>query len=199
MDFCRAQLSRLTLRPSMLLHINWKPITDGFDLVERVHAGVGMAKDAGIDLCFIMENDDYYPANYFERFGDMKADFFGDDLTFYYNLKARSFNSFYHAGRSSLFTTGFRISAMEGFQWGGDQFLDLRLWKLAKEKGVRTRFVNTGAIGMKHGLGLCGGKGHKMKLKNCDPNMAWLKSRVDRDAYLFYSETSRRLWEKELA
>jgi hypothetical protein len=196
--FCFQQISRMTKKPDQVFHIDHKPISNDFDLVERVYSGICLAKDAGFDVVFIIENDDFFPDYYFNQFGDFNADIFGDDLTFYYNLKHRSFQSFYHQGRSSLFTTGFRISKMQGFQWTGNQFLDIRLWKWANEKGLSTRFVHTGAIGMKHGTGLCGGKGHKMQLKNTDTNMNWLRGRVDRDAYLFYTDMSRKLWEKEL-
>lgn len=196
---CFKQIERMTLKPDQVIHVDWKAISPDFDLVERVHYGVEAAKAFGIDLVFILENDDYYPADYFEKFGDMKSDFFGDDLTFYYNLRQRTFNSFYHKNRSSLFTTGFRISSLGNFQWAGDQFIDLRLWDWAKTKGLSTRFVNTGAIGMKHGVGLCGGKGHKMKLKNEDNKLTWLNKRVDPDSFEFYKTMSMELIKKEFA
>jgi hypothetical protein len=196
---CLNQLSRMTIKPDKIFHVNWPPISAHIDLCERVYDAVMRAKEFGIDLVFIIENDDYYPANYFERFGDLNADFFGDDLTYYYHLKTRQYKSMYHPGRSSLFTTGFRISALGNFQWGGDVFLDMRLWEHAKKNKLKKMFVNTGAIGIKHGIGKCGGKGHRMKMQNCDTHMSWLKSRVDPESYLFYSEMSRKLWEKELA
>jgi hypothetical protein len=195
---CLKQLSRMTVKPDEIIHVNFPPISEDFDLVERVYHGVMAAKSKGIDLCFIVENDDFYPINYFEKFGDFNAEIFGDDMTYYYNIKLRAFSSLPHPGRSSNFTTGFRISALKGFQWTGDVFLDIRLWKWAQDQKLKARFVHTGAIGIKHGTGLCGGKGHTMKLKNPDTTMMWLKGRVDKDSYLFYCEMSRKLWEKEL-
>lgn len=194
---CLDQLSRMTVRPDHIYHINWSPLDNRYDLVERIHNGVMRAVEDGVDLVFIIENDDAYPLDYFSRFGSMQADFFGDETTYYYNLKNRTFNSFSHPGRSSLFTTGFRISKIQGFQWSGDQFLDLRLWKWAGEKNLNRLFITSGAIGIKHGIGLCGGKGHRMILKNCDPELRWLKGRVDKESFLFYAELSRELWLKE--
>jgi hypothetical protein len=196
---CFDQIARMTLKPDKVYHINFPPVDNRMDLVERVYDGVQMAKADGFDLVFILENDDYYPADYFERVDMSKAAFFGHEQTYYYNVKERTFNSFYHVLRSSLFTTGFRISCMDGFQWGGDQFLDIRIWDWARKKGFARQMTLSGAIGIKHGIGLCGGKGHKMKLKNCDPEMKWLRERVDRDSYLFYAQLSRELWQKELA
>jgi hypothetical protein len=196
---CFKQLSRMTVKPDQVFHINWSPISSQVDLVERVLDGACKAKAAGFDLVFIIENDDYYKPDYFERFGDFNGDIFGDDMTYYYHLKNRQYKSMPHPGRASLFTTGFRISALKDFQWGGDQFLDGRLWDYAKRNRLKRVFVNTGAIGIKHGIGKCGGKGHKMKMINCDSHMSWLKGRVDPESYLFYSELSRKLWETELS
>lgn len=191
--FCLQQLDRMTVKPSEIVHVDFQPVDDSFDLVERVHFGTMAVEGMGIDLAFIIENDDYYPADYFERFGDMSADIFGDDMTFYYNIKLKSFSNYYHPGRSSLFTTGFRLSAFKTFQWGGDQFLDLRLWSWANEQKLKTRFSSGGTVGIKHGIGLCGGKGHKMKLKNTDFNYKWLSKMVDVEALEFYKEMHYKL------
>jgi hypothetical protein len=183
----------MTLKPDLIICVDWKPVSEDFDLVERVYDGVQKAKESGFDLVFIVEDDDYYPADYFERFGDFTSDFFGDDLTYYYHLQQRGFNSQPHPKRSSLFTTGFRISHMDGFQWGGDQFLDLRIWQWANRNIKWRKFVNTGAIGIKHGIGKCGGKGHTMRMRHQDPKMEWLQNRVDADSFDFYKSLSNEL------
>jgi hypothetical protein len=184
----------MTLKPDHSLFVDFPPISGGIDLVERVFAGVCQAKEMGFDLVFILEDDDAYGADYFERFGDtLGVDFFGDDLTYYYHLKQRAFSSFHHPKRSSLFTTGFRISKIEGFQWGGDQFLDIRLWKWANEKKLHTKFVNTGAIGIKHNQGRVAGKGHIQIMRHMDHKMEWLKSRVDEKSFEFYQSLSQKL------
>lgn len=194
LDNCFRQLRRMTLKPDLIHCVDWKPVSNDFDLVERVYDGVCKMKAAGFDLVFIVEDDDYLSSDYFERFGDTtEADFFGDDLTYYYHLKQRAFVSLPHPKRSSLFNTGFRISTLEGFQWGGDVFLDIRLWKWAQQKKLRTRFVNSGAIGIKHSLGLCGGKGHTMRMPHQDPKMEWLGKRVDAESLEFYKSLSNEL------
>jgi hypothetical protein len=195
---CFWQIQRMTRKPDEIIHVNYPPISQDMDLAERVHNGVMAAKSKGYELVFIMENDDFYPSDYFERFGDMKGDFFGDDLTFYYNLRNRTFQSFPHAGRSSFFTSGFRVSTIQKFQFTGNQFLDKRMWEYAADRCLKRTFVHTGAVGIKHGVGLCGGKGHKMNLRNIDQNMNWLRDRVDSESFSFYSELSRKLWEKQI-
>jgi hypothetical protein len=70
-------------------------------------------------------------------------------------------------------------------------FLDIEIWKYAKSTSKRCKFIDdTGSIGIKHGIGLCGGKGHKMEMNNKDPDMTWLKARVDNDSFEFYKQLS---------
>lgn len=193
--FCIEQLRRMTLRPDALYHVCYTPDGPGFDLIQRVQYGIDNAKQAGIDLCFIVENDDFYPANYFERFAPYFEDyhFFGQEFSDYYNLKNLSHNRFDHAHRASLFTTGFKISALNNFEWPPNDkpFLDIELWKYARHK--KRKFINTGAIGMKHGLGLCGGKGHRMNMRNKDQDLKWLASKVDPESFEFYKSVANKL------
>jgi hypothetical protein len=194
-DFCLRQLERMTLKPDEIFHINYAPKVDGYDLVERINVGVNMAAAEGFDLCFIFENDDYMPANYFEQFLPYfeTHDFFGQEHSTYYNLRNLTHNRFDHPYRSSLFTTGFKISALNNFEWPDNSkpFLDIDIWKYARHK--RRIFVETGAIGIKHALGLCGGKGHKMNMRNKDTDMSWLKARVDAESFEFYKSMAERL------
>lgn len=193
---CLRQLDRMTLKPDATFHINYPPEVEGYDLVQRIKSGIGMATMYdGFDLCFIIENDDFYPSNYFERFAPYfeKYDFFGQEHSDYYNLRNLTHNRFDHQYRSSLFTTGFKISALNNFEWPDPSkpFLDIDLWKYARHK--RRIFVETGAIGIKHGLGLCGGKGHKFNMRNRDPEMKWLSERVDTESLEFYRSMSEKL------
>lgn len=186
--FCLKQLERMTLKPDEIYHVNSPPPGPGFDLIERVQAGIQSAADDGIDLCFVFENDDNYPANYFERFFPYfeQYDLFGDEESTYYNLRNLSYKTFRHEHRSSLFTTGFKISALNHFEWPnpGKPFLDIELWKQGRHK--RKKFINTGAVGIKTGLGLCGGKGHWMKFPSNDPELKHLAKLVDAKSLEFY-------------
>ena len=185
---CFAQLRRMTTYPDYIFHVNHKPLFDGFDLISRIAIGIDMAKKENVDWCFIIENDDFYPVKYFDRFAPYmdRHDFIGDQLTTYYNLKNLTHKTFNHPHRSSLFTTAFRISALNNFEWPSDEnpFLDIELWKYARFK--RRAFINTGAVGIKHGLGLCGGKGYIMNMQNHDHDLNWLSLHVDEMSFQFY-------------
>lgn len=195
-DFCLKQLDRMTVKPDKIYHINHRPYVEGVDLVSRIKVGVNLAKEDGIDWCFVFENDDAYPENYFERYLPYlnDYDFIGDDKTIYYNIRTRRWSMFMHGKsngyRSSLFTTAFRISALNNFEWPAETpFLDLKIWEYARHK--RRKFIPSGAVGIKHNTGKCGGKGHLMKLHNADPEMTFLKSKLQDYHIEFYEQFNK--------
>lgn len=182
------QLSRMSTSPDKVYHINYPPRSEQFDLVDRISDGVFQAHKDGIEWVFVIENDDYYPFNYFDRFMPyMEAyDFVGQDYSTYYNLKNCTYKTFDHPYRSSLFTTAFRIEALNNFEWPDNSkpFLDIALWKYARFR--RKKFIDTGAVGVKHGLGLCGGKGHKFTMQNKDEGLHYLRANTDEIGFQFY-------------
>lgn len=181
LEFCKHQLSRMNTKPDKSYFIETTPTNDSCDLVKRVKLGVQLAKQDGFDLCFIVEDDDQYPKDYFDNIPD--APFIGSETTTYYNLRNNTYQEFNHPRRSSLFTTGFKISALGGFNWPPDDYpnLDMRLWSQRKGK-----FRQTNAIGIKHGIGKLGGRGHAMTMKYSDTDLEWLKSKVDTESFTFY-------------
>jgi hypothetical protein len=190
-EHCLWQLSRMTLKPDQSYNINYKPESDRFDLTERVKQGWKLAKQDGIEWCCIVENDDFYPADYFETiFSEDKSQysFIGNDMTTYYNLKNKTWRTWRHNLRASLFTTCFKTDVMDDFRWsnGNTPFLDVSIWEYAEL--FTKHFIYANAIGIKHGLGKCGGKGHKMIMENQDNNLEYLKSIVDKESFEFYSK-----------
>lgn len=194
LEFCKHQLARMTIKPDQSYFIDHPPRNTSVDLVERVRMGIDLAIKDGHEYVFIVEDDDFYLPDYFQAFvpamnrGD---DWLGTTYTTYYNLKNRTFQKFEHPGRSSLFQTGFRLSALQKFNWPTSKtvMLDLHLWAHSRlSRNNHTRYFHNGpiALGIKHGLGVCGGKAHSMELKHKDQNHAFLKSSVDLEAFKFY-------------
>jgi hypothetical protein len=193
-EFCFRQLDRMTLKPDKIYHINHQAMDDNIDIISRVAHGVERAEMDGIDLCFIIENDDYYPADYFESYAPFiyGHDFFGYEDTTYYNIKTKTWQRFEHVNRSSLFCTGFRASALKSFNWpsGKRRFLDISIWDHAafKMKAMKLLDCNP-CLGIKgHGFGMMGGKGHVIRLKENDENLSFLGSKVDDMAFWFYTD-----------
>lgn len=193
-EFCLKQLSKMPYQFEVF-HINHPPTSESCDLVPRIQEGVARAKQAGVDWCFVIENDDAYPRDYFEKYLPHleNCDFIGDDRTIYYNIFNRHWQEFVHPNRASLFTTAFAVSALEDFHWppGDVRFLDILLWEYAMRKKMPVRFVNSGAVGIKHGIGKCGGVGHIMRLYNPDNDMEFLKSKVSPEHVDFYCKITK--------
>lgn len=188
-EFCIQQLNKINGGYPMNSYLmNDKPKSDEIDLVPRFRQAVELAKRDGFEYAFVIESDDAYPSDYFSRYIPHfdNADFIGDKTTYYYNIRTLRWSKFVHPGRASLFTTAFRISALKGFNWPPDnyKFLDMKLWEFAKRKA----FVDSGAVGIKHSVGLTGGKGHKMRLNHADPKKQWLKSKVEDYQFEFYTK-----------
>jgi tetratricopeptide (TPR) repeat protein len=121
----------------------------------------------------IIEDDDWYSPDYLSHMmrclGDDGA--VGLDPTTYYHLPESRFVVLPHPGRSSLFTlvgrTDFLRPHLEAvIRESADPHIDIRLWpRLGVKSGTVLAF---GAIGIKHGWGLCYGLGH-----SCDPRLPW--------------------------
>jgi hypothetical protein len=196
-EFCYKQITRMIDERSRTnLYIEYAPTSDKIDLINRVRTGVNVAYRTynGIDWSFIIENDDYYPADYIKNLLPLLdgLDFIGWQNTFYYNIKTRRYSRLEHETHSSLFCTGFRLSALDDFEWPPDDypFLDIALWKHAKQSGKNWKLLRTDnpCVGIKgHGMGKMGGKGHKMELMRADPDMKWFRDKLnDEEAFKFY-------------
>lgn len=187
LEFCKHQISRMERKPDASYFVDYKPSASLTpDLVERVRVGVFQAQADGFDLVMIVEDDDFYPTNYFNNLPN--ASFIGSQKTVYYNLRNKTYQEWDHPKRSSLFLTGFKISELNFFEWPEPKeiFLDLDLWRYAITHRKHIAWRETGAIGIKHGVGLCGGKGHIQKNKYLDMDLEWLKANVDSESYVFY-------------
>lgn len=187
----------MTLKPEKSYFIDYKPESEKVDLIDRVKLGVEQAKKDGFEYAFIIEDDDAYPKDYFERFDIGEHSFYGSQETTYYNLRSRTHSTFKHHGRSSLFTTGFKISELKYFNWSAPKriFLDIAIWEhaVSNSNGVRQYVHGTGAIGIKHNLGLCAGKGHTLRGTDSDDNLTWLKANTDSEQFEFYSALMKKL------
>lgn len=194
-DFAVKQMEGQARRPDCIIRVDHQKIDSRIDLVDRIATGIEYAEMDGCDWAFIIE-DDWHDRYYIERFIPFldKADFVGQAFTYYYHIINRTWMRQDHPNRSSLFTTGFRLKALNNFDFSKldaeTKFLDIKLWEYAKYK--RKKFISAGAIGIKHGIGQCLGKGHRQVFKNKDPNFEWLKSQIDEEAFEFYKSIAER-------
>lgn len=189
LEFCKHQLSRMTLKPDKSYFIDYIPTDDRKDLIPRIKKGIELAQADGFDKVYIVEDDDWYPPYYFELMA-FDTDFVGCDRSLYYNISNRTYEYLHHPSHSSLYCTGFRISALKDFRWPDNQaiFLDLKLWRHAKRTYKKVSLhQDTVGVSIKHGIGVVGGSGHRRVLKRADHDLEFLRSQItNKEEFEFY-------------
>lgn len=192
-EFCKEQIARQTLKPDKAYMVTYPPKGNEFDLVQRFRVGYDMAVADGAEKVFVIEDDDQYPTNYLETLNSNLngADFIGYDDTLYYNIRNRTWMHQTHPKRSSLFCTGFKVSALDDFLWPADHYLwlDIRLWEHARDKRKKVSLLTGNpCTGIKHNVGRCAGKSHNRILEHNDRDLSFLQARVEDFQYEFYSK-----------
>ncbi len=170
---CLRMINNQTLKPTDIMLVNDPPPSpEHVDITWRYRTGYGRlcnknfdrmaGADLNVDLIAFMENDDWYAPNYLEshaeawvRFG--KPLIFGTNYTIYYHLKLRRYYTMYHELRSSAMNTFLRPN-ME-LDWGNDAnpYTDIHLWEQLRGTVWKPEVIS---MGMKHGVGMCGGFAH---------------------------------------
>lgn len=163
-------------------------ISDGIDTL--------LANCKNIEAVFMIEDDDYYRANYLERMMNRFTSFkvLGEMNTVYYNVYYRNYFVNRNTSHVSLFQLAFRPEMIPLFKTCyNERFIDFKFF----EKLHSQLFVHRGevglfnegnlAIGMKGMPGRAGiGAGHG-KLMNMHPDerMTYLISQIQDDAKLY--------------
>lgn len=183
-----------SLLPKIITIVNDTPTSKECDITKRYRMGYDRLRNLGLDVVFLIENDDWYAVNYFEKmlfYWDHynRNDIFGTNYTIYYHLKLKAWHKMLHDDRASAMNT--LIKADLNFNWGNDNdpYTDMHLWKTLKGQTFEAPEIIS--IGMKHGIGKCGGAFHIDRLQryiNKDEDMLWLKRKIDQNSFDFYSQ-----------
>jgi len=117
----------------------------------------------GIDLVAFIENDDWYSPDYLEtmwlEWHRAKCpDIFGTSYTIYYHIGIRKWFTMHHVHRSSAMSTVIRPHLPLSWPADNDPYTDLHLWR--NVKGCTFTPSKHICLGIKHGVGLCGGVNH---------------------------------------
>ena len=168
-NHCRYLIEQQTVKVDKHYFIDYEPENGDFDLVARVKHGLALAKADKIDFVFIIEDDDFYHNTYIEETLKQVAQnpnksIFGYHHTIYYNLRLQKAKTLIHLSHSSLFLTSFKINSLNNYGWPSDDYinLDSHLWQYAcNTEKAKIIHELTRCIGIKHGVGKCGGNGHK--------------------------------------
>ncbi len=194
---CLRLLKNQTIQPEIIELVNYEPLSDQVDITQRYKVGYDKLRNKGLDVIAFIENDEWYAPDYLETMvngwiENNKPDIFGTNYTIYYHIKLFAHFTMHHLTRSSAMST--LIKPDLNFEWCKDNepYTDIHLW--SKLKGVCFTPPKTICLGIKHGVGKCGGFAHIDKLhrynnelSSQDQNMEFLKGLVDPESFEFYS------------
>lgn len=141
-----------------------------------------------IEGIFIIEDDDYYSAEYLEKMvAKLKGfDVAGELYTVYYHVGIKKYHISKNNEHSSLFQTAFSFDMIPEFEkCYGEKFIDIKFFKNIKNVNLFSQ--ENLAIGIKGLSGRSGiGIGHREQMyRNPDRNLDKLKELIGND-YLSY-------------
>lgn len=199
LENCLRMLNAQTLQPHIVELIDFEP-GEQCDITKRYRIGYDRLRNKGLDGIAFIEDDDWYRPDYLEIMTTewMKRgcpDLFGTMYTIYYHLRLKAWFEFQHDRRASAMNT--LIKPDLNFEWCPDHeaYTDLHLWKIALN-GMTFRPKQVIAMGIKHGIGMCGGRNHTDRLNrfvNHDKELRFMKSVMDAESFEFYSKFEFKL------
>lgn len=200
---CYRQLPRQTMWSSIktIRTMNAPPEDDAVDITKRYRQGYELISEEGkVDIIAFMENDDWYSPAYLEIMVSEweaagKPDLFGPNFTMLYHLKLRKYFKWHHEQAAMAMDTLIRPGL--DFKWGldHDPYADSWLWNTIPNRKVWYP-KNVICVGMKHGVGKCGGKNHIDKLDRFDnEDNGFLQNTLDEDSFEFFDSMSKKLRE----
>jgi hypothetical protein len=191
-------LDRQDRKPDFIEVVDDMPFSVEKDITWRYKLGCERLVNKGADLIVFWEDDDWYSSEYIKKmflgwkFARMPR-IFGLNSTIYYHILTHKWFDQHHNARASAMSTLVTKDIVNvKFPPDNEPFLDLFLWKKIPGKAISHSTIN---IGIKHGLGLCGGSGHSRHewYKNNDSGFTWLRSIVDKKSTEFYLCQSKSL------
>lgn len=199
---CLRMLANQTLKPLYISIQDYKPMGDSCDITQRYRLGYGQCNRFSnmghrLDMIALWENDDYYAPNYLETMAEHwlmegKPDILGTNYTIYYHIKLRKYYVMNHHRRASAMNTILKPGLQIVWPPDNEPFTDLWLWR--QLKGVTIDPGKHISIGIKHGIGLTGGRSHVDRFDRYDPprgkddaQFKFLKDTMDAESFEFYS------------
>lgn len=193
LENCKRMMAAQSIRGEIYI-VDGPAKNNEVDITARYRRGYEWASNKKFDLIAFVENDDWYAPNYLETMikgwnENGQPDIFGTNSTIYYHIYLRAWFTMNHITRSSAMST--LIKTNLNIQWpvDNDPYTDIALYAQIKNKIIWNP-PQIICMGIKHGIGMCGGYNHTNKLhryKNQDKDFTFLKSILDPESFEFYS------------
>jgi hypothetical protein len=188
-------LDTQSLQPDKLLIVDYVPKSEKCDITQRYRYGYEKLSSENIDVISLQEDDDYYHPDYLKTMIDTwlehdKPDIIGTGSTIYYHIKLNRWFKMIHPHRSCAMSTLIRPGLKFDWCLDHDPFTDAHLYKVIKNKVIFTpeKLI---CMGIKHGVGKCGGRSHVdmlQRYQNDDPEKEFLKKHLDPESFKFYAK-----------
>lgn len=190
---CLRMLDAQTIQPWVTVVVNHKPYNDFCDITQRYRMGYDSLRNCGLDCIFLIENDDYYSPDYLQIMVDKwvesgKPEILGTNYTIYYHIKEKAYFTMKHERRASAMNTMLKPDIKINWPVDHEPYTDLFLWKTLK--GFTFSPPTIISIGIKHGIGLCGGRNHNDYMHryiNKDSDSLFLREYMDDKSFNFYT------------
>lgn len=161
--------------------------TQGRNLKVGIDIAKKFPKDQ-IEGIFIIEDDDYYSAEYLEKMVEKLKGFdaTGEAFTIYYHVGIKKYHISKNNLHASLFQTAFSFDMIPEFEkCYGEKYIDIKFFKNIKNVNLFSQ--ENLAIGIKGIIGRAGiGGGHREQMyRNPDKSLEKLKELIGND-YLYY-------------
>lgn len=198
---CLRQLDTQTIQPDVIKVVDYAPRSLNADITQRYREGYDALRNQSLDGIFLIEDDDYYAPNYIDTMLGAWCDagkpkIFGTDYTIYYNLRVNGYFTMHHPERSSAMST--LVKPDMDIEWCPDHevFTDMHLWYKYFPIGEGAVFhpKNHICLGIKHGIGMCGGRSHTDRLFRystgdgiIDSSLNFMRANMTPESFEFYS------------
>lgn len=195
---CFRMMEKQTVKIDIIEHVNYIPKNDDCDITPRYRYGYDALRNKGLDIIALIENDDWYSPDYLEiminKWVELgKPDIIGTNSTIYYHLGLHKYFTMYHDLRASAMNTLLKPDL--DFPWCIDiePYTDMHLWKTLQGYAIKPHKLIS--IGMKHGIGKCGGRSHVDGLRRfVNEGLSLLQENLDKESYEFYTSICKN-WE----
>ena len=210
----KRMLNAQTLQPTIIEFVDFPPAGENKDITVRYREGYERLRGKGLDVIALMEVDDWYAPDYLEVMyneweKEGRPDIFGQTYTIYYHIKEFGYFTMHHIepARSSAMNTFIKPDLNLTWPPDFDPYTDVHLWKFAdinqhqfiapahRLRGVVFTPKKHICLGIKHGVGLCGGGSHIHGLERYtytrngveDKEKKFLRETMDAVSFEFYS------------
>lgn len=194
---CLRMMEAQTLKPHIIQLVNDRPSDDKYDITKRYRLGYERLRNKGLDIIAFIENDDWYSPLYLQKMinnwlKNRRPQLFGTNCTIYFHIRLQRYLTMDHDDRSSAMNTFIKPDMK--FPWCPDNepYTDMYLWLGLKNKITNKYIYGPSQIismGMKHGIGKCGGRSHVDRLSRYRyDGRELLKKTLDPVSYQFYNK-----------